>query len=133
MCLILAAVEKIHSVETRNTSLVELSKREALRREYNTGEVAGPSALTFPERAMKVTGHCSLQRDSRVVSASSPQTSRMLPQSSPSIAQRSSGWQGDSLSSTHPCFPQSCKGTSSDRLSLQVDTRRLLMPIQAGT
>lgn len=65
MCLILAVVEKIHSVETRNTSLVELSKREALR-EYNTGEVTGSSALTFPERAMKVTGHCSLQRDSRV-------------------------------------------------------------------
>lgn len=101
--------------------------------EYNTGEVTGPSAFTFPERAMKVTGHCSLQRDSRVVSASSLQTSRMLPQSLPSIAQRSSGWQGDSLSSTRPCFPPSCKGTSSDRLSLQVDTRRLLMPIQAGT
>lgn len=62
MCLILAAVEKIHNVQTRNTSLVELSKREALRREYNTGEVTCPSAFTFPERAMKVTGHCSLQR-----------------------------------------------------------------------
>lgn len=42
-------------------------QREAVRREYNTGEVTCPSAFTFPERAMKVTGHCRLQRLERSV------------------------------------------------------------------
>lgn len=50
-------MENIHNVQTSDTSLLELTKKErrSLRQDYNTGKVECPDS-TFPERARKVTG-----------------------------------------------------------------------------
>lgn len=50
-------MENIHNVQTSDTSLLELTKKErrSLRRESKTGKAECPDS-TFPERAMKVTG-----------------------------------------------------------------------------
>lgn len=57
MCIKLTAVGSVHSVQTSDAALLELtSKGRSLGREHNTAKARYPSDFTFPERAAKVTG-----------------------------------------------------------------------------
>lgn len=54
MCLILAAVENIHNVQTSDTPFQKLSKKQGrnLRKESPTAKARYPCDFTFPERAL---------------------------------------------------------------------------------
>lgn len=92
--------------------------------QYRWGDV--PLGIHFPRKSHE--GYRALPSpETRKVSASSPKPvecflSHRLPLHSHPQTSR------DSLSSTHPRFPQSRKETSSDHLSLQVDARDCWCP-----
>lgn len=79
LCLILAAVEKTHAIQTSDTPFQELTKKQgrSLRKESNTAKARYPCDFTFPERAIMVIGllQAPETRARRLASGRNPKTS----------------------------------------------------------
>lgn len=128
MCLILAAVENIHNAQPSSISLLELTRgREELKKGTYCSQDWVPSDFTFPEKDAKITGCLQYpQTDWRVLSGSSPEISQMLSQLYAFHYIRNN----HSSIHTPRVFLNHCSGKAqSDCLSIHVDTRRQLMPV----
>lgn len=120
-------------IQTSNTSLLELTKKEwrSLRRKHPTGKAECPSDFTFSERAIKVTQHVlSPKTDQRVVSESSPNKSSAFLVTcfplhhDPHLASKRNNYPFIHV------FSQSLLRKHGVTFPIQVDTRSLLMPIK---